>query len=40
MVKAILKLKEIPTPDDAADALALALCHSQRRRVENIGKTL
>lgn len=38
MVKAILKLKAIPTPDDAADALALALCHAQRRRVENIGK--
>ena len=38
MVKAILKLKIIPTPDDAADALALALCHAQRRRVENIGK--
>jgi crossover junction endodeoxyribonuclease RuvC len=26
MVKAILKLKEIPKPDDAADALALAIC--------------
>ncbi len=36
MVKAILKLKVLPTPDDAADALALALCHSQRRRMENI----
>ena len=29
MVKAILNLKEIPKPDDAADALAVALCHSQ-----------
>jgi crossover junction endodeoxyribonuclease RuvC len=27
MVKAILKLKEIPKPDDAADALAIAICH-------------
>jgi crossover junction endodeoxyribonuclease RuvC len=27
MVKAILKLKEIPRPDDAADALAIAICH-------------
>ena len=29
MVKAILNLKEIPKPDDAADALAVALGHSQ-----------
>lgn len=29
MVKAILGLKEIPKPDDAADALACALTHSQ-----------
>lgn len=29
MVKALLNLKEIPKPDDAADALAVALCHSQ-----------
>lgn len=34
MVKAILKLKEIPKPDDTADALALALCHAQRRKHE------
>ncbi len=27
MVKAILNLAEIPRPDDAADALALAICH-------------
>ncbi|MBI4709318.1 MAG: crossover junction endodeoxyribonuclease RuvC [Candidatus Portnoybacteria bacterium] len=26
MVKTILKLKEIPQPDDAADALAIAIC--------------
>jgi len=26
MVKAILNLKEIPKPDDAADALAIAIC--------------
>ncbi|MCW1888055.1 MAG: crossover junction endodeoxyribonuclease RuvC [Candidatus Moranbacteria bacterium] len=39
MVKALLKLKEIPKPDDTADALAIALCHAQRRRreiIENI----
>jgi crossover junction endodeoxyribonuclease RuvC len=27
MVKTLLHLKEIPKPDDAADALAIALCH-------------
>ena len=29
MVRAILALKEIPQPSDAADALAVALCHIQ-----------
>jgi Holliday junction resolvasome RuvABC endonuclease subunit len=29
MVKAILCLKNIPKPDDAADALAIALCAMQ-----------
>lgn len=29
MVKTLLHLKEIPKPDDAADALAIALCCSQ-----------
>ena len=28
MVRMILKLKEIPQPDDAADALAAAICHA------------
>ena len=28
MVKFILGLNEIPKPDDAADALAVAICHS------------
>jgi crossover junction endodeoxyribonuclease RuvC len=27
MVKVLLKLREIPQPDDAADALAIAICH-------------
>ena len=27
MVKNILHLKEIPKPDDTADAVALAICH-------------
>jgi len=29
MVRLILNLKSIPKPDDAADALAVAICHSQ-----------
>lgn len=28
MVKTLLHLKEIPKPDDAADALAIAMCHA------------
>lgn len=28
MVRTILKLKEVPKPDDCADALATAICHS------------
>lgn len=30
MTKILLHLKEIPKPDDAADALALAVCHGAR----------
>lgn len=29
MTKRLLNLKEIPKPDDTADALALAICHGQ-----------
>lgn len=29
MTQCLLKMKEIPRPDDAADALALALCHAR-----------
>ncbi len=32
MVRVILGLKEIPKPDDAADALACAICHSMTMR--------
>lgn len=28
MVKALLGLKDVPKPDDAADALAVAICHA------------
>jgi crossover junction endodeoxyribonuclease RuvC len=31
MVQALLNLDEIPQPADAADALAVALCHALRR---------
>lgn len=36
MVKALLKLAAIPKPDDVADALAVALCHASRRKMETI----
>jgi len=38
MVKAILSLKETPKPDDAADALAVAVCHAHSRRFETLSK--
>lgn len=33
MMKLMLRLKDIPRPDDAADALAIAVCHLQTSRV-------
>jgi crossover junction endodeoxyribonuclease RuvC len=33
MVKVLLKLKEVPKPDDCADALAAAITHSMVRQV-------
>ncbi len=35
MVKSILGLESTPKPDDAADALAVALCHIQTNNVLN-----
>lgn len=32
MVRILLGLAEVPHPDDAADALAIALCHAQTRQ--------
>jgi crossover junction endodeoxyribonuclease RuvC len=32
MVKTLLSLEAIPKPDDAADALAIAICHAQTKR--------
>jgi len=31
MVRVVLGLAEVPTPDDASDALAIAICHCHRR---------
>ncbi len=36
MVKNILKLREIPRPDDTADAIAVALCHLNSRKMQNM----
>ncbi len=34
MVKTLLKLPELPKPDDAADALAIAICHLHSFRLK------
>jgi crossover junction endodeoxyribonuclease RuvC len=39
MVKALLKMPEEPRPDDAADALAVAICHLHSRRLRDMGVT-
>ncbi len=36
MVRLLLNLSEIPSPDDAADALAIALCHARQLDMEQI----
>ncbi len=33
MVKTLLHLQKVPRPDDAADAVAVALCHSQTNQL-------
>ena len=38
MVKLLLNLKEIPKPDDTADALAVAICHSSCLRLKDMFK--
>ncbi|HEX7555800.1 MAG TPA: crossover junction endodeoxyribonuclease RuvC [Leptolinea sp.] len=38
MVKAILHLDDIPRPDDAADALAVAICHSHAYRYKQLAE--
>jgi crossover junction endodeoxyribonuclease RuvC len=36
MVKLLLHLDTIPQPDDAADALAIAICHAHSARFEDV----
>lgn len=38
MVKVILKMKSLPKPDDAADALAVAICHCHSRKIRSLGE--
>ena len=38
MVKTFLSLKAVPKPDDAADALAVALCHSRTNKLASLFK--
>jgi len=38
MIKKILNLKEIKGPDDAADALSIAVCHALCHKMKNTGK--
>jgi len=36
MVKVLLKLPQIPKPDDAADALAVAICYAHSRKFDEL----
>ena len=36
MVRLLLNLDHIPRPDDAADAIAIAMCHLQSRRIRSL----
>ncbi|WP_372995783.1 crossover junction endodeoxyribonuclease RuvC [Lutispora sp.] len=38
MVKVLLRLDEIPKPDDVADALAVAICHGNSSKYSNLFK--
>ncbi len=39
MVKVLLGLDKIPEPDDAADALALAICHAHSEKINKIARS-
>lgn len=36
MVRVLLRLEEVPRPDDAADALAVAICHQHAARMSGL----
>ena len=36
MVQSILNMSGIPKPDDAADALAIAICHAHSKRISDL----
>jgi crossover junction endodeoxyribonuclease RuvC len=36
MVQSILELRNLPKPDDAADALAIAICHLHSKRIMDL----
>ncbi|HZT06616.1 MAG TPA: crossover junction endodeoxyribonuclease RuvC [Chloroflexota bacterium] len=36
MIRLLLRLDSLPTPDDAADALAVAICHARRADLDAI----
>lgn len=36
MIQRILNIKEIPKPDDAADALALCICHAHMEKMKSL----
>ena len=38
MVKTILKMNSLPKPDDAADALAVAICHCHSRKIRSLSE--
>ena len=38
MAKEILKLKNIPKPDDTADAMAICICHINSRKINDLIK--
>lgn len=38
MVQMLCRLKECPKPDDAADAIAIAICHANSRKFDEVKK--
>lgn len=40
MVQMLLKLKELPKPDHAADALAITICHARSHKLRSIQEKL